>query len=1212
MRCLEDDASKAAGAAGAAEVAAHSDSPQSVEDPRVIERLKEFRAAMERGESPDRARLLAEFPGIAEELASCLDALEAVQQVVPKFSRGEANPGNPPSAEENRPEVGRLGDYRILRPIGRGGMGIVYEAEQISLKRRVALKVLPLAAVLDPRQIQRFQNEARAAASLHHDHIVQVYSVGCERAVHFYAMEYIEGQTLAQIISELRRRFKPAPRAKPDPFQSTLSVQDGHDAFAGPLDLAGGAPVEAQPAAATTPLLACQTKSRSQAAIDTGQFSSSKDFYRSVARLGIQAAEALEHAHRMGVVHRDIKPSNLIVDGSGKLFISDFGLAQTQTGANLTMTGDVLGTLRYMSPEQAQGQRSVLDHHTDIYGLGVTLYELLTLEPPFGSNDRHSLLHQILEGECRPPRDLAPDIPVDLETIVLKAMAVEPAARYASAQAMADDLRRFLEHRPILARRPSSWERAAKWAYRHAAAVMTAAAMLIVLLAGLAASTLWVWAERNEARRQRDVARRQEQLAEARRLQVLDQEQTLRRQVYAADVYWAWQAYELGETAGARETLRQHCPAAGQEDLREFAWRYLWHSTENSWTALEGHRDVVFCAAFSPDGNILATAGRDRAIVLWDVPRHNKLATLVGHGDDVNALAFSPDGKLLATAGDDRTVKLWDVPNARLLRTLAPFALPVGWVGFVSGGTTLLAAEVHWDTHDAATSAWSPHDGARRWRVEGWRALAVAPDGRIAASGKNGGLLCIMDSTMKKQLALAENLPDRVLTASFSPDGRTLATGSRDARVRLWTTEGLRLFDVLSGHQGQVRSVAFSQDGETLISAADDGQVRIWRPAHGNLLKVLGAHVGEVWCVAFSPDGKILATGSSDCSVRLWRDWHTVSLRLLPRQPQPVTGIAFLPDSRTLATVSGDSHVRFWDTDTARLAASIELPGKRCACVAISASARLLAVGAHDATIDIRDLDTPDRRVARIEQPEIQVGPYLDDESLPPGAVSWLTFSPDGSLLACDLMNVPGYAPFQPTLWDVTSGTALVRLSWRGECEGRQRIAFSADGTTVANVLSSEVRLLELATNQRRSLPTGHPGSVRCLAFSPDGTILATGGRESVIKFFDARTHQGRATLLGHHDQIELLDFSPDGKTLASAGGRGPAGANWDREVILWDVFTGRELVRLAGHRCRPTCLAFSPDGTRLAVAGPAGNRSGEVAIWLAPRNENSGSDLER
>ena len=379
---------------------------------------------------------------------------------------------------------GELGDFRIFREIGRGGMGVVYQAEQISLGRPVALKVLPFAALVAPKQLQRFQNEARAAASLEHPNIVHVHAVGCERGVHYYAMQFIEGRTLAQVVGELRQLSGIAPQAKADQVDAVSQIT---------RDLAIGFPVpskqvpqvefpipdSAAPPARTSP--SAETKSELQAEISSKSSSRTQKFFRSVAQIGIQAAEALEYAHQMGVVHRDIKPSNLMVDAHGHLWITDFGLALTRKDAGLTMTGDALGTLRYMSPEQASGEYRVLDGRTDVYSLGVTLYELITLQPAFGGEGRQLRSQRITKDEPRRPRQANKAIPKDLETIILKSMAKEPQARYATAQTLADDLQRFLEDQPIRARRPSLVERSRRWARHHRPFVWSAAVLLLAV-----------------------------------------------------------------------------------------------------------------------------------------------------------------------------------------------------------------------------------------------------------------------------------------------------------------------------------------------------------------------------------------------------------------------------------------------------------------------------------------------------------------------------------------------------------------------------------------------------------------------------------------------------------------------------------------------------------------------------------------------------------
>jgi serine/threonine protein kinase/Tfp pilus assembly protein PilF len=428
--------------------------------------IEELTGKLHAGGPVDVEVYAARHPEHAAQLRDLFPAL----QVLAGLSRSggaRASGVAPPAASEGGFLTGVLGDFRILREVGRGGMGVVYEAEQLSLGRRVALKVLPFAATMDPRHLQRFKNEALAAASLHHTNIAPVFAVGCERGVHFYAMQLIDGCTLADVIRRMRGQAPEAGSAG----QATVAC----------------APADAPPMGDTTPDALAEFSTR-DAARGAGLF-------RRVAEWGVQAAEALEHAHQLGFVHRDVKPANLMLDALGRLWVTDFGLAQMRSDVRLTRTGDLVGTLRYMSPEQALGGRDIVDHRTDVYALGATLYELLTREPAFGGDDAKVLLRRIAEEDPRPPRGLDRSVPAELETIVLKAMAKEPAARYATAQALADDLQRFLADKPIQARRPTWGQAAAKWMRRHRAAVWTAAAVGVAAFVALAVCTGLLWRE---------------------------------------------------------------------------------------------------------------------------------------------------------------------------------------------------------------------------------------------------------------------------------------------------------------------------------------------------------------------------------------------------------------------------------------------------------------------------------------------------------------------------------------------------------------------------------------------------------------------------------------------------------------------------------------------------------------------------------------------
>ncbi len=438
-------------------------------DEQLNEILLGYVEAVEAGGRPDRSELLSRHPEFAAELSEFIDSRDKVERLTAPIRdavrSGTGSPFSVLPSSADRP-LGRLGDFQLLREIGRGGMGIVYEAVQISLNRPVALKVLPFAAALDPKQLQRFKHEAQASALLHHTNIVPVHAVGCERGVHYYAMQLIDGQSLAAMIAELRLR------------SSTPSATRDQVSAAG--DQTG--PYTPQPASPEAP--AAEIPTHPIAALTTVRTARNRHFYRAAAEVALRTAQALEHAHSLGVVHRDIKPANLLVDVNGNLWITDFGLALFQSDMGLTMTGEILGTLRYMSPEQAMAKRGLVDHRTDIYSLGVTLYELLTLQPAFTGSDRQELLHQITMDDPKPPRRIDKNIPVELETIVIKATAKLPAERYTTAQEMADDLQRFLDDKPVLAKRPSLLDKTTKWARRHRPLVASAAVLLVIVTAG--------------------------------------------------------------------------------------------------------------------------------------------------------------------------------------------------------------------------------------------------------------------------------------------------------------------------------------------------------------------------------------------------------------------------------------------------------------------------------------------------------------------------------------------------------------------------------------------------------------------------------------------------------------------------------------------------------------------------------------------------------
>ncbi len=610
-----------------------------------------------------------------------------------------------------------MGDYRIVREIGHGGMGVVYEAEQISLGRRVALKVLPWQVARDRTSLERFRREARASARLHHTNIVPVFEVGEDGEVRYYAMQFIQGQSLDAVIDELRRLRSRSRRSETASGSLTIWVktygaQPGGDEPAAPSAVTqallsgrfGSSPDVGRSAVSSgssaqfgaVPSPAPDTSAVMPGGAQLSAVESSRAaFYRAVAHIGRQAASALAHAHARGVVHRDIKPSNLLLDTEGVVWVTDFGLAKVDDDV-LTRTGDILGTIRYMAPERFRGQE---DPRADLFSLGLTLYELLLLRPAFDSPDRVALSEQIKTLDPHRPRSIDPRIPHDLETIVLKAIEKNPDDRYASAEALALDLRRFLDDEPILARRVGAPERYLRWARRNPVVAFLATVLVSVLVVvAIAATTI---AGRMAALAAvNDRAAKSELGAKLAAQAALDQAELQRERaeqhLYIARIGQAEGALRLSDAATARALLDKCRPEDDGTDRRGWEWFYLdrWCRPELRTISLPAP-DNTQAVAVSRDGRILAVGsaspflqqGRrefSASTYLINLPEGTIRHELVGHKLFILALTFRADGKRLATLGDEGTVRIWDTQSGREVRVDR-----LGQVNDAGGGTAL-------------------------------------------------------------------------------------------------------------------------------------------------------------------------------------------------------------------------------------------------------------------------------------------------------------------------------------------------------------------------------------------------------------------------------------------------------------------------------------------------------------------------------------------
>lgn len=1095
---------------------------------------------LNRQEPVDFESVVAAHPAHAEELRRVWPSLRILAGL--HSADGRSAVSFPPLTMTSEGALtGVLGDFRLVREIGRGGMGVVYEAEQISLGRTVALKVLPFAGVLDDRQLHRFRNEARAAAGLHHTRIVPVYAVGCERGVHYYAMEYIEGRTLASVIGEWRSNAVQSDLKDSD---ATRSVSPEH---------AGDCIVPIETSVLRTASTACGVETTTT--------------FRMIAEWIAQVADALDYAHSVGIVHRDVKPSNLLLDARGQIWITDFGLAQVETDAGLTMTGDILGTLRYMSPEQALGQRGVVDQRADVYSLGATLYELLALAPLWSGNNRVELLHHIEHDDPPLPRRLNPTIPAELETIVLKAIAKDPAARYRTAKEFADDLRRFLRDEPIRARRPTWTERVRKWSRRHRVLVRSLAVAAAISFVSLATANVLIVREHNELVRQRNIAREKETLArqkehEARQSEqrVRDRESVIRDFLYADDIQLAAQSYRRGEIRQARQRLEMHVPSAGRPDLRGFEWHYLWDLVQDDLHERRAHDSDVYHVLHSPDGKWLASAGRDGRVVIANAVDGTERARLQSFPASIDCLGFSSDGRLLATAEAVGCARVWDWQTGREVVRFDKFVHPLMGVYLTPDQKYLLATDVEENVRKGGRiTAWNMETQELHAVIDGYRGIAVhAETQTLAARDDDGGVgMWTFPDFQVRSVWKGNTAP--IDCAAFSPDGKFLATGSVSGdQICLWYLDGLSKTVFQEANLSRVRGLTFTPDGRALISTHEDGTVRLWDVGTRTTQRVLQNSQRQSWWTAVSSDGTFMETACSDGSIvsRRLATMPQERRRVLEVQHRRFGSVAIDADKRRLAIADDSADVALLDAESGKRLATVSHPeGLSVVAAAFSADGRSLWIGDGRRTVQRLDVAT---------------GESLDKIPLEK-PVNGLIVSPQGGWIAAQ------FSDFRTSmLWNAESGRPFHTVDGRPMQEIGVFVRFRNEHEIIST-RGDDLSIWDMATAQLQRRIDQVPW-VNAIAVSPEGSLIGTATPNGVVHFWDAVSGQHRANLLGHRGAIVALAFSPDGRTLVSATTNG--------EIKLWHVPTGQYLFDLnGGWSGGVNLLTFTADGRRLLGA---------------------------
>jgi WD40 repeat protein len=1112
---------------------------ETPDDNPLDEVLAAYLEAVDAGWAPQREAFLARYPALRGELEAFFAAQEEVGTLsaairadtppAPRPLNGDATKAIDGAAPAAAPAPRSFGDYELLEEIARGGMGVVFKARRVSLGRVVALKMILSGDLASAGEVQRFRNEAEAAALMDHPNIVPIYDVGEHGGWHYFSMRLVEGGSLAQLLGR---------------GEWTLGT---------------------------------------------------KDDCRRAGQLVATAARAVHYAHQRGILHRDLKPANVLLGEQGEPLVTDFGLAKRlDEGAGLTVSGAIVGTPGYMAPEQAAGKHRELTTAADVYSLGAVLYELLTGRPPFKCDNVLDTLLQVREAKPVRPWALNPRVDADLETICLKCLEKEPERRYASAEALADDLERWQHGEPVRARRTGFAERTWKWARRRPGlALMTGfVAVCLALTLGFGVSYETAAARLRDTALQKDQAERSlaqesQQRAEESRLRAEAQQARTAAEragdraeaaLYSNRVTLAQLEWQANAVARADQLL-EACPPT----LRGWEWRYVKRLCHADLLSIYVGGPVCD-VCFSADGRRLAGALQDRTVRVWDAATGHEILSREGHDHDpARGVCFSPDGRHLAS-NSYNTVKVWDVATGRESLSLKAFwghnsiIGPRGWharrsegAAFVTEGGVRFSPDgkrLASPSGDHKVRVWDAATGREAATPKGQTSqvygVSFGPDGRRLAGALQDGTVKVWDAATGEAILSFKGHAAAVLGVCFSPDGKRLASASEDKTVQVWDAATGRPTLTLKGHTGAVLGACFSPDGQRLASASYDRTLKVWDATTGQELLTLKGHTDYVRSVCFDPSGKYLASASGDGTVKVWDAATNQEAVPFNGHAGPVYGVCFSPDGRRLAGAFRDRTVKVWDVATGRKAFLLNGHSGLVAAVAFSPDGQYLASASWDKTVQVWDAATGRALTPRVHS----------------GAVHGVCFSPDGLRLA----SASGDKTVR--VWDAVTGR--VALTLNGHTDLVWGVCFSPDGQRLASASEDRtVKVWDAATGQIERTLEPHAGAARSVCFSGDGRRLMSALDDGTVKVWDAATGQ-EALTLRDAGPVYGACFSPDGKRLASACD--------DETVKVWDAATGQEVLSLKGHTGPVVAVAFSPDGRRLASA----SEDGTVKVWDA------------
>lgn len=1174
--------------------------------------VDEFVSAYRDGIAPTVEQFAAKYPEYSDELLDLLPTLVLMERAK---DPDEAGPGQ--NEDEWTGLIGKqIGDYQIVREIGRGGMGIVYEAEQLSLGRQVAIKVLPKQAPLHSNQHLRFQRESKAAARLHHSNIVPVFGVGEADGLNYYVMQYIHGLGLDDVLDQLRliREVDSDPSHEPSAWSQTSDsnrsqysehlarslVSDErpiecsasprtHDATTGRADdeiSVGLLSKHDGQGKSSSPSFTAGQSSAQRRSQSSHSHSAKDPYWTNIARIGLQVSDALRYAHAQGITHRDIKPSNILLDIQRTAWVTDFGLAKSDDDANITRSGDILGTIRYMPPEAFEGQA---DTRGDIYSLGITLYELASLQPAFSGKDRRKLIKQVVTGGPEPLAKRVKTIPKDLATIIGKTIERDPNDRYQTAADLHEDLRRFVDDEPIRARRASALERLSRWSRQNRALAATSLGVVALLItmavAGFATSIYFA----DQKEKQKTLYRQAQGMANsnaalAQKLEVAlnsslssaddaerarrhaeQQSEVTRRHLYSANMLDAFATLQGHRGLSSTQALLDHWrPGGDEEDYRNWEWYYINSLCHQYSNALPKHRTAIRAIEKEPGGTRAASVSDDGQICVWDLQEATLLESFHSGMRATQCLSWDPLGRYLAVGGgrgfavldlksrekiyrssDDQTVHALSFsPNGKWLARLSHHRNP----STKTQDVALLETDSFQPVQSLPGIVQSLFGVRASWSSDGNR--FAYPSDRV---------FVIWDVKREKRV-FASRLKrgETIHSVQFHPTNpNRIASCGRDSTVLIWDLKERRVENVLRGHTHGISNLAWTPDGKRLATGSWDGSLRYWNTVTGKQLRMINGHHRHVFDLVWHEDR--LWTGGFDRVLKSWDLDRNPGQRVITTLNHGTSMVSVHPQGHLVAAANAAGMVQVVDTENDDRVVTLPNQTSRIRDIQFSPDGTTLAVINRQGTLQL--WDHASRTLVKSLTPDSNGPSGISSE------MRFVSWAKDGSALAT--VNASGIIRLYNT------GEQSFGPPIDSDLTQVQTMELSPDGSTIACGGTGGVRLIDSATGEQKASPDSLIWCSR-VAWNHNGTQLAVATNRQTVLVWDVQTNESIAEVSDTFEPVYGIAWSNDDRRLCTVDARG--------NLVLWDPRIEQPTLKIQCGIGEVRSLDWSEDGARMVI----------------------------